>query len=218
MLVTLTETEKRYSQIEKEALAMVFGTIKFRSYLLGKSDVTAITDHKPLESIFKKDINKAPKRIQRMRLALQPYKLNVQYRKGKSLLISDHLSRSPLPQIDTKADKFNLSSFDVFTVQRENDIRESIELNSNARCHNITSKTLDKIKQETKDSETLTILSDVVLQGWPDDKRDVPEEAKPYWPYHDEITVQDGLIYRGTRVIIPVSLQQEMRKKAHATH
>ena len=50
----LTPTEQKYAQIEKEALAVVFGCTKFHKMLYGKSDVTVETDHKPLEAIWKK--------------------------------------------------------------------------------------------------------------------------------------------------------------------
>ena len=81
---TMTETERRYSQIEKEYLALV-------------EKITAVTDHKPLETILAKSINSAPKRLQRMMLRLQKYRLNIVYKKGTQMYISDHLSRSALP-------------------------------------------------------------------------------------------------------------------------
>ena len=48
---SLTPTEQRYAQIEKEALAVVFGCGKFHKYIYGKSDVLIESDHKPLENI-----------------------------------------------------------------------------------------------------------------------------------------------------------------------
>ena len=94
---TMTETERRYSQIEKECLALVFGCTRFDHYLHGREKITAVTDHKPLETILAKSINSAPKRLQRMMLRLQKYRLNIVYKKGTQMYISDHLSRSALP-------------------------------------------------------------------------------------------------------------------------
>ena len=79
---TLTETERRYCQIEKECLALVFACYRFDHYLHGRQKITALTDHKPLETILRKSINQAPKRLQRMMLRLQKYHLNVVYKKG----------------------------------------------------------------------------------------------------------------------------------------
>ena len=77
----LTATERNYAQIEKELLAIVFACEKFDQYIFGKSDVVVESDHKPLETIFRKPIHSAPKRLQRMRLRLQSYDIRVEYKK-----------------------------------------------------------------------------------------------------------------------------------------
>ena len=87
----LTDTEMRYAQIEKEMLAIVWSCDKFDQYLYGRDTVTVESDHEPLKSVFKKEIHKSPKRLQRMRLALQTYKLDVQYKKGTSCILLIHL-------------------------------------------------------------------------------------------------------------------------------
>ena len=70
----MTETERRYSEIEKECLVLVFGCTRFDHYL---HSLDVITDHKPLETVLAKSINSAPKRSQRMMLRLQKYLFNV---------------------------------------------------------------------------------------------------------------------------------------------
>ena len=62
---TLTDTEKRYSNIERECLAVAYGLEKFEFYLLGRTTIIE-TDHSPLEQIFKKSIREAPGRLQRL--------------------------------------------------------------------------------------------------------------------------------------------------------
>ena len=64
---SLTDTEKRYANIERELLACVFGAERFHTYLFGKHFVIE-TDHKPLEIISKKNLAAAPARLQRMLL------------------------------------------------------------------------------------------------------------------------------------------------------
>ena len=73
----LTPTEENYAQIEKELLAIVFACEKFDAYIYGRDSVRVQTDHKPLESIFRKELCVAPKRLQRMLLRLQKYDLDV---------------------------------------------------------------------------------------------------------------------------------------------
>ena len=81
----LTSAETRYAQIEKELLAIVFACERFEAYIYGRDETTVQTDHKPLESIFKKPLNSTPKRLQRMMLRLQKYQLTVKYHRGETL-------------------------------------------------------------------------------------------------------------------------------------
>ena len=67
---SLTDTEKRYSQLEKEALAIVFGIERFRTYIYGLQ-FTLVTDHRPLEYLFNKTRSKPSMRVERWRLRLQ---------------------------------------------------------------------------------------------------------------------------------------------------
>lgn len=63
---TMTQSECRYAQIEKECLGLVFGFEKFHDYVYGLSSFTAETDHKPLIAIIRKNLNQMSPRIQRL--------------------------------------------------------------------------------------------------------------------------------------------------------
>ena len=83
----LSETEKEYGQIEKEFLAVFFACKKFHNYIYGRK-VTIISDHRPLESIINKDISKiGSKRLQRIRLKLHKYDLDLKYKHSSSRLL-----------------------------------------------------------------------------------------------------------------------------------
>ena len=58
--------------------------------------VTVETDHEPLKSVLRKEIQKSLKRLQRIRLALEKYNLEVQYKKGPVMYIADAMSRAYL--------------------------------------------------------------------------------------------------------------------------
>ena len=88
---TLTQAERRYSQIEKECLALMFGCTRFDHYLHGRAKIKVLTDHKSFETILAKTINTAPKRLQCMMFRLQKFHLEVSYQKGNRMYISDHL-------------------------------------------------------------------------------------------------------------------------------
>ena len=76
---TLTECQSRYSNIEREMLAIVYGIQRYHTYLYGKP-FTVVTDHKPLVNITQKPLSSAPPRLQRMLLKIQGYQYTVIYR------------------------------------------------------------------------------------------------------------------------------------------
>ena len=194
----MTKSEENYAQIEKEMLAISYGCERFHDYLYGQKQVHVETDHKPLEAIFKKPIHKAPTRLQRMLLRIQPYNLQVKYKKGSQLYIADALSRHYLPNTSVTDD-------DEFEVH----IIESGQVSVNA---------FKEILTETKADEELQELHKTVMTGWPNSKDEVKNNILPYWNYRDEITVKDGLLMKLDRVIIPRSMRKSMLQKIHIAH
>ncbi|XP_011688911.1 PREDICTED: uncharacterized protein LOC105450661 [Wasmannia auropunctata] len=90
---SLTESEIQYAQIEKEMLAIVFATQKFKNYIYGKK-VTVWTDHKPLITIVKKKVSDiVSPRLQRLKLKLLKFDLEAKYCPEKYLYVADLLSR-----------------------------------------------------------------------------------------------------------------------------
>jgi len=98
----LSETEYRYSNIEREMLGIVFGLERFHHYVFGRN-VLVETDHKPLESIVQKNLHVAPPRLARMLLCVQRYHITVKYVPGKQMPLADALSRiTPCPASATE--------------------------------------------------------------------------------------------------------------------
>ena len=89
---SLSETESRYSNIERELLAACWSLEKFNHYGFGKK-VVIETDHKPLESIWKKSMTSASPRLQRLLLRMSKYDVDLRYIEGKRNVIADALSR-----------------------------------------------------------------------------------------------------------------------------
>ena len=95
---SMTDTEKRYFQIEREALALIWAADKFFNYITGL-DFIFETDHKPLVQLLQsKPIDGLSLRIQRFRLRMMRYNYEIQYFPGKDLVVADALSRSPVLQ------------------------------------------------------------------------------------------------------------------------
>ena len=177
---SLTETEKRYAQIEKELLALLYACTKFDQYIFGRH-VNAETDHQPLVTIMKKTIHNATPRIQKMILKLQRYNISLVYKRGKDLLIADALSRAY--QDDNEYNSSNLDEYDIMHV----------EVLSNTR--------LEELKTATQNDHTSTVLKTVIMRGWPRSYNDVPKEAQPYYSFRDELTVVNDIILRGRTAV-----------------
>ena len=96
----LTVSEKKYSQIEKELLARVFGVERNHQLVYGRK-IVLWSDHKPLETISKKPLATAPKRLQRLLLRLQQYDFEIRYKPGPEMYLSDTLSRAYLKVLFT---------------------------------------------------------------------------------------------------------------------
>jgi hypothetical protein len=192
---SLTETEKRYAQIEKEALSIVHAATKFHCYIFGKN-VTVYNDHKPLEDIFKKPILSAPMRLQKMILKLQWYDLEVTYRKGRDMQLADTLSRAYLPYSKSEVDDLeHVSMIDMISV-------------SKPKYAEIQART----------QEELHSLYEITLEGWPDIKDQTTLLVRPFWDSRDQLAVCDGVIYKGLRIVVPPSLQKQMLDLIHESH
>ena len=70
----------------------------------------------------------------------------------------------------------------------------------------------------SKKDEAFQILLTTIVKGWPAKKEEVPACICMYWGYRDEITVQNGVLFKGPRVIVPRSLQAEMLVKTRTSH
>ena len=119
-LRSMTDTEAHYVQIKKEILSIVFAVERFKQWVYGRP-VKVETDHKLLESIFKKSLISVPKRLQHMLLHLQKFNLEVTYKKGTEMVLTDTLSRA------YKAPQPGLSAAEETRGETEKDV-ESINM------------------------------------------------------------------------------------------
>ena len=203
----MNNTAKNYAQIEKECLIIVSCMDKWHQYLYGKHDITVHIDHQPLETIFKKPLCKAPRRLQRMMLKLQRHQFSVRYKKGKEVYVAETLSRAPVADYPSAAN--SKQEYEVFRLEiAEMDIEPN----------RVTSETTQRIKHETAKDSVLASLGDVVASGWPAERKETPERLRQYWSFRDEISVYDGVVYRSQQVIVPSSLREEMLHKIHKAH
>ena len=190
---SLSDAEQRYANIERELLAVVFGCERFHTYLFGRPFVVE-SDHKPLEMIHLKNLGAAPPRLQRMLMRLQNYDLQITYKPGKEMLLADGLSR--------------LSPADD----------SHIELDLQIHLVHFGSGKLQELKMETGRDSTLSGLRDIIVTGWPSSRKDLPTSLRPYWSYRDELAVEDGLVLKGERVVIPQEMRKDILQRIHEGH
>lgn len=82
----------------------------------------------------------------------------------------------------------------------------------------MSAETIQKIKEAALKDPVLQRVKTTILRGWPDTKRDVRTEEKPYFTFRDELTVESNIIYKGQRLVVPATLRDEIKKKLHASH
>lgn len=198
---SLTKTEQNYAQIEKELYAIVFGCERFHQYLYGRH-FTVETDHKPLETIVKKPLAHTPPRLQRMLLKLSKYDFTVVHRPGKCIPVADALSRlNPLPDV-TNSTSEHLDSQIHLVVS-------SLPI-SDLRMQDIQSR--------TQDDTQLQLVKHLTLHGWPSLRKECPELACEFWNDRQMLSVSDGLILRGERLVIPRDLRRHILSCLHRGH
>ncbi|XP_064468401.1 uncharacterized protein K02A2.6-like [Ornithodoros turicata] len=200
----LTETEQRYAQIEKEALAITWASSHFRTYLLGLR-YHIETDHKPLVPLLtSKRIDQLSPRLQRFRMRLSEFDFSVSHVPGKDMHTADVLSRSPLVNIDTEATcdlEEAVSQYEVLTMEL---LPASADM-------------LTRIKTETAKDPTLSRVVKHCSEGWPDQKT-LPCEERRYAECSAELCVVEGLLFKGDRMVIPSLLRKEVLSNIHAGH
>lgn len=201
---TLSTTEANYAQIEKECLAIVYACTKFDQYICGKCDITIETDHEPLVTIFKKPLFIAPRRIQKMLMVLQRYNFRLVYKKGTEMIIADTLSRAPTNTLDDP------HSFEVYCMDFEKtDPTEDLR---------ISSPTMEKLVRESETDEEIILLNSLISNGWPTKYSDVSNLAKRYFKFREQLTIYNGLVLKGDRILVPQVMRRFVLDTLHKSH
>ena len=199
----LSDTEKNYAQIEKEALAVTWACERFQNYLLGLH-FQIETDHKPLVPLLSaKPLDQLPIRVQRFRLRMMRFDYVITHVPGKNLQIADALSRSPV------------SSATTADSELQKDVSAYVDLLMQSLP--ATDHQLQVIKDAQNSDATCSQIKSYCQHGWPD-RLKLQGILKNYLPVKDELSITNGLLLRGYRLVIPQSLRSEMLQKLHAGH
>ena len=110
-----SETESRYSQSEREDLAVVWATEHFNHYLIG-SEFTVLTDHQPLLGIMNKPMSKPTARLNHLCLRLELYKMTLKYAPGKNnpVFLVTHLKILYESWLDLQTDNICIHALNLY--------------------------------------------------------------------------------------------------------
>ncbi|KAE8740292.1 hypothetical protein FOCC_FOCC014192 [Frankliniella occidentalis] len=190
---TLTPTQAKYSQLEREALAVISAIKKFHKYLYGRK-FTLVIDNQPLKYILGPDKPLpviAAKRVQVWALLLSAYQYEVEYRRTAEMGPADALSRLPLKNTIVEEVHFC-------------DVLEEGPLN------------FEVVAAITKEDPTLQQVILKIQNGWPEK---CPLSAlMPFFKIREALSTQDDCVMWGHRVIIPHKLRPRVMKYVHAGH
>ena len=77
------------------------------------------------------------------------------------------------------------------------------------------SDSLQQIRIATQEDDELALLKHTITQGWPSTFKEVPSVLQPYWTFREELTIEDGIILKGTRIFIPTKKHEAVLKLIH---
>lgn len=191
----LTSSERNYAQLHREGLAVVWSVKKFHKYIYGKK-VIIYSDHEPLKSIFSQTKGcpaVAAARVQRWQVLLSMDDVELRYRRASKMRNADALSRLPLDE-STGMEEFSVHSFSL---------TEEIPLDQG------------EIARETEKDESLREVYRMVQVGW---SKDVDDKFRMYYLKSESLSIEDGCLFYGERIVIPKSLQQRVLALVHDGH
>ena len=157
------------------------GPGKFHHFLYGNHYILE-TDQKPLDAILSKSLNQATPWLQRILIRTFPYHFTVHHILGHTNQLADCLSR-----LSTQNDSIKLPKLHLYQITNQ----------LNARSDSLT-----QLHVATQEDDELVLLKHTITHGWPNTIKEVPNELQAYWAFW-ELTIEDGLVLKGTRIVIP---------------
>ena len=137
-----------------------------------------------------------------MLLKTQKYDIEISYKPGSEMYLADTLSRAFLPTSTNTQGEF----------KRINVVKLLPLTNERVRVR------IRELKYAMQTDEVMQDLKRVIHSGWPEDKKDLPAVLLPYFNFRDKLSVYDGLVFKGERLIIPKQICSTMKERLHSSH
>ena len=208
----LSDAETRYAVIELELLAVTWAIIKCKMFLAGLPHFTIITDHHPLIPIlnnYRLDEIENP-RLQRMKTRIMAYNYTAEWIKGVLNHAPDALSRNPV------------SDPQPHEMLAERDSNNNPE-RSLAEIRAISSDSNENLRIQVLRKHAQTDIEYKQLQhfihnGFPEHRKQLPDECRRYWNIRTHLTMDDDLIVYGCRLLIPQQMRRDVLAQLHESH
>ena len=179
-------------------LGIVFRFERFHQYVYGRH-VEVHTDHKPLESIYTKHIFAAPPSLALMLLHIQLYEVIINYVPGIDVKLAHVLSRV------NPCHTWPIRGLDLCVHEGQMHI-------------NASPTRIVEIGIETSKDSTMYAQCEIISLCWPVHRAHFPAHLMPFWNFRGELSVADGLILKGQRIILPKSIHAAALEHIHYAH
>ena len=175
---TLTLTESNYSNIECEMLGVVFSVLHFKHFMHCRQ-IHIITDHKPLITLFAKNVATTSPRLSRMLIKILDNVLVLHHQEGSKMHLSDAIPRLCVHDSDTAKSKAKpIADF-------------NISINEISEITGFKSLTLQDIKETIIKDCPLTKLKTYIVDGFPTHKHECAEDICSFFDYRESLTIID---------------------------
>lgn len=198
---SLSTSETNYSVSEKELLGIVFATSKFHNYIYGYQ-VEVQTDHLPLIPMLGKEIHKLGSRtLQRLRLKLLKYNINLIHVPGKLMYMSDLFSRTAK----------ELKPDDDSHLETVHSVSMVLPMNE---------KLKNDLQKATSEDRNYVQIVHYIKNGWPSQIGQLSDALMPFFKVRNELFYEDGIIYLNEdgkiRIVVPPALRVPVLNLIHS--
>lgn len=162
-------------------------------------EFTVESDHKPLETLIKRDIDDVTARLQRMFMLLLKYpKMNVVYRPGKDMFIADCLSRAQLQ-----------------TVEEIETLKSIIHTITKSVC--VSEDNYNYYREILEKDEKFKRICEYVQNGWPG-YHQLDDFSRQFHKLKSLLHVENELLFFNHRLVVRTQLQDKIVKVLHEPH
>ena len=194
-------------------LAVCWAIMKCRVFLAGLQHFDIATDHNPLIPILntrRLDEVENP-RLQHLKSRLMAYNFTAQWTKGSNHCAPDALSCNPVmdPQTgDALAEYDNQNNPEVSTT----------EIRAITAADSPTDTRLQELREQAVKDPEYQQLQTVILNGFPSHRQQLAEACRRFWNVREHLSVDDGLIVHGCRLLIPTTMRPQVLSDLHDAH